>query len=240
MKNTIKSLIKSILNRLGYEIKVKQRNNQNAIIDKINTLNIDMLFDVGANTGQSAIEYFNNGFKGSIVSFEPLLNEYIILKQNSKKHKNWIVAPRMAIGDKDGYIKINVAGNSGSSSILPMMDTHLNAAPNSGYVGVQEVEIKKLDSISEIYINESSIVFLKIDTQGYESQVLKGSSDLLKKAKGLHLELSLVELYSGQTLWKELIEQIEKMGFVLWSIEPGFSDLKTGKMLQIDVIFFRN
>ena len=240
MKNTIKSLIKSILNRLGYEIKVKQRNNQNAIIDKINTLNIDMLFDVGANTGQSAIEYFNNGFKGSIVSFEPLLNEHIELKQNSKKYKNWIVAPRTAIGDKDGYIKINVAGNSGSSSILPMMETHSNAAPKSGYVGVQEVEIKKLDSVNQIYINESSSIFLKIDTQGYESQVLKGSSELLKQTLGLHLELSLVELYSGQTLWKELIEQVEKMGFVLWSIEPGFYDLKSGKMLQIDVIFFRN
>jgi FkbM family methyltransferase len=240
MKNTLKRFIKLILNSLGYEIKVKKQNNQNAIIDKLNALNIDMLFDVGANTGQSAIEYFSNGFKGSIVSFEPLLNEHIELKQNSKKYKNWIVAPRTAIGDKDGYIKINVAGNSGSSSILPMMETHSNAAPKSGYVGVQEVEIKKLDSVNQIYINESSSIFLKIDTQGYESQVLKGSSELLKQTLGLHLELSLVELYSGQTLWKELIEQVEKMGFVLWSIEPGFYDLKSGKMLQIDVIFFRN
>jgi len=233
----IKKSLKFIINKLGYQI-IKKQNHLN-LVEKLNSLNIDIIFDIGANKGQSAIEFFSKGFKGRIVSFEPLSEEHKELELNSKKYKNWIVAPRMAIGDKDGQVNINVSGNSGSSSILPISETHTNAAPDSAYVGVQKVEIKRLDSISEVYTKTNDKFFIKIDTQGFEYQVLNGGSNILKNTIGLKIELSLVLLYEGQILWKELIEKINKMGFELWQIEPGFSDFSSGKMLQIDAIFFR-
>jgi len=233
----IKKLIKFIIDKLGYQI-IKKQNHIN-LVEKLNSLNIDIIFDIGANKGQSAIEFFSKGFRGRIVSFEPLSEEYKELELNSKKFKNWIVAPRMAIGDKDGQVNINVSQNSGSSSILPISKTHTNAAPDSSYVGVQKVEIKRLDSIFENFTKPHDKVFIKIDTQGFESQVLWGSSKLLKNTIGLKIELSLVLLYEGQALWKEIIEEVNKMGFELWQIEPGFSDFSSGKMLQIDAIFFR-
>ena len=88
--------------------------------------NIDLVFDVGANIGQYA-EYLRYlGYSGRIVSFEPLSSAYSRLITTAKKDSLWEVAPCAALGSRDGEIKINVAGNSVSSSALPMFDSHLS------------------------------------------------------------------------------------------------------------------
>jgi len=87
----------------------------------------------------------------------------------------------MAIGDFSGTIDINISKNSVSSSILPMLDTHLNAAHQSKFVNIEKTKISTLDNIINIYLNDNSNCFLKIDTQGYEWMVLNGASNLLKK-----------------------------------------------------------
>ena len=90
-----------------------------------------------------------------------------------------------------------------------------------------------------IFLNDSSNCFIKIDTQGYESQVLDGAINTLKKSKGILCELSLVPLYEGQHLWKEIIERFEKEGFVLWSLHKAFTDKRNGRTLQMDAVFLR-
>jgi hypothetical protein len=121
-----------------------------------------------------------------------------------------------------------------------MLETHSIAEPVSKYIGKQEVKIYKLDTIAVQYTNSNSVIMLKIDTQGFESEVLDGAMEIMNKVKCITLELSLIELYKGQKLWKELIERIEELGFKLWSIEPGFFDPKDGQMLQVDATFFKN
>lgn len=241
IKKNMKKTLQKIINFFGYNIKKKDIfSRSKLLIEKMESLSINLVFDIGANIGQSAIGLIESGYKGKIISFEPLENEYNKLINNSKKYDNWIVADRTAIGSENDITYINVAGNSGSSSILPMNETHSNAEPVSKYIGKQEVKICKLDTISVQYINNTSVIMLKIDTQGFESQVLDGAIEIMSKIKCITLELSLFELYKGQTLWKELIERLEKLGFKLWSIEPGFFDPKDGQMLQIDATFFRN
>ncbi len=80
---------------------------------------------------------------------------------------------------------------------------------------------------------------MKIDTQGYEWNVLDGAEETLSKLKGLHCELSLVQLYEGQRLWLELLGRLEKEGFTLWNLQPGFTDTTSGRTLQVDATFFR-
>ena len=82
-------------------------------------------------------------------------------------------------------------------------------------------------------------IFIKIDTQGYEWQVLDGAEEALKLACGLHLELSLVPLYAGQHLWMNIIERLNSKGFDLWNINKGFTDSRDGRLLQIDATFFK-
>jgi hypothetical protein len=89
------------------------------------------------------------------------------------------------------------------------------------------------------FVDEAASPFLKIDAQGYESQVLAGSEKCLGRIRGLQLELSLQPLYEGQRLWKDMIATSEAAGFDLWALVPGFFDPTNGRLLQCDAIFFR-
>jgi hypothetical protein len=134
---------------------------------------------------------------------------------------------------------MHVAGNSVSSSALKMLDAHLKAAPQSAYVRNEPVPLRRLDTIGADFVHPDSILFLKIDTQGFETQVLQGAPISLQKAVGLHVELSLLPLYDGQCLYDEMIARLKALGFDLWDILPGFTDPRSGRLLQADATFFR-
>ena len=111
MKN-IKNAIKNIIQLTGYNL-----SRFKTTVSPLVYFEIDILLDVGANTGIYAMEVRKNGFKKKIVSFEPLSESYKILKENSKNDKNWKVHDRCAIGSKEAdQIEINVSKNSVSSS----------------------------------------------------------------------------------------------------------------------------
>jgi FkbM family methyltransferase len=238
LKKTIKKLSRS----LGIDL--KRYNIQTSEAAKMQRLlayhNIDLVFDVGANIGQYAKLLRELGYSGRIVSFEPLSSAYSQLKAVSEKDPLWEIAPQTAIGNQEGEIIINIAGNSQSSSALPMLDAHLESAPESAYSGSETVKLSRLDTLAKDYIkSETKSIFLKIDVQGLEKQVLEGATAILPLVKGIKLELSLVPLYEGQVLFKEMIDIIEKLGYELYGIEPGFTAEKTGRMLQMDGIFFK-
>lgn len=200
--------------------------------------NIKNLLDVGANTGQYGYYVRHAGYKNRIVSFEPLSKAFRMLSAFAQGDANWQVV-NAAIGDRDGETEINVSQNLQSSSILNIKKDHVDAAPESVYVGQERVKIHRLDSVIDHYTTHPEETFLKIDTQGYEKHVLAGAEQSLTKIKGLQLELSLIELYEGETLFREMINFIEDKGFTMCALEPGFYNKSTGRLLQTDVIFFR-
>jgi FkbM family methyltransferase len=202
-------------------------------------LKIDVVFDIGANEGQFAREIREHGYRGKIISFEPLTSARKNLIIFSERDPGWHVHEQSAIGDQDGEVEIHIAGNSVSSSLLPMLESHSSAAVGSAYVGSERVPIFKLDSIANRYLEKNSNLFLKIDTQGYEWQVLDGASETLKQAYGVFCELSLVPLYHEQRLWRDIVDHLDQYGFMLWALQKGFTNPKTGQNLQMDGIFVR-
>ncbi|MGS1126580.1 FkbM family methyltransferase [Rhodanobacter sp. UC4437_H4] len=200
---------------------------------------VDLVFDVGANTGQFAKTLRAMGYQGRLVSFEPLTDAHAQLSHASRHDTEWIIAPRGAIGDQDAEINIHVSGNSVSSSALNMLDSHAAAAPESSYIGIERVQQSRLDTVAEQYMESGNTAFIKIDTQGYEDRVLDGATTLLPRVTGMQLELSFVPLYEGQKLFSDLVERLRSLGFSIWSIFPGFFEPRTGRMLQVDVTFFR-
>jgi FkbM family methyltransferase len=201
--------------------------------------NIDAVFDIGANKGQFGNDLRLGGYKGKIVSFEPGLAAHSVLNNESNSDSMWHVHSRCALGDRAGEMELNVSSNSVSSSLLPMLDAHRGAAPDSVYMGREIVPVITLDSIFSNYVSGESNPFLKIDTQGYEWQVLNGAIETIPKVRGIQMELSLVPLYEGQKLWMESIERLGSMGFNLWAFEPVFVDHRDGRTLQVDATFFR-
>ena len=120
-----------------------------------------------------------------------------------------------------------------------MLEAHTKAALGSAYVNKEKVRISRLDSIVPNYTGGKENILLKIDTQGFEWQVLDGAEETLSKCQGVLCELSLVPLYEGQRLWLEVIERLNSMGFTLWTIQSGFIDSQNGRTLQVDAMFFR-
>jgi len=162
------------------------------------------------------------------------------LLQASAASPRWTVAERCAIGDTNGEVDINISQNSVSSSILPILDACVASAPDSKYIGVERVPVITLESIAPGYLKDSNAPFLKIDAQGFEHAVLAGAGNILPKIKGIQIELSLVPLYDGQLLFRQLWDYLESAGFSLQFILPGFTDDTTGRQLQADGLFFRN
>lgn len=201
--------------------------------------NIDLVLDVGANKGQFALDIRAGGYSKSIVSIEPSSSAHRLLLQASHGDLNWHVHSRCAVGASTGEIDLNIAGNSESSSVLPMLTAHLDAAPQSAYVGREQVPMTTLDLLGVNYIDRAKASFLKIDTQGYEWKVLDGATAILPKVRGILFEISLIPLYEGQHLWRESIERIEAEGFILWALQPVFADPVSGRTLQMDALFFR-
>lgn len=202
--------------------------------------NIDLVFDIGANKGQYATGIMDAGYTNKIISFEPLTSAYGIIEKESKKHTNWTVAPRCAIGSRKEEIEINISANSVSSTLLNMLDSHIEGAPESKIIGKEKVQVYPLDEIGSNYIKNSKNIFLKIDVQGFEQEVLKGAQSMIDKAKGIEMEISLIPLYEKQDwLLPQVLEYMQQKGFTLTSIVPAFTDNATGKVLQCNGIFFR-
>jgi len=229
----LKNFVKKSFNLLGLELKRFSPPVPSPTVHH----DIGLIFDVGANKGQYALSTRNEGFKGRIVSFEPLPDAHRQLALNAQKDPQWTVHPRCAVGARSGTTKINISKNSYSSSILPMLDAHSSAEPESVYIGTVETPVITLDSVFDQYRRQSENVFLKIDTQGFEAEVLAGCSSRLPDIKAVQIELSTVPLYEGQKLYRYFFDFFETNGFALWAVWSGFADRRTGQHLQFEAVF---
>jgi FkbM family methyltransferase len=201
--------------------------------------NINLVLDVGANRGQFAHQLRGAGYTGKIMSFEPLEQAHQALLKVSENDPNWTVAERMAIGEANHRVILNVAENEESSSLRAISGLHQRAEPKSQYVAQQTVNLRTLDSCALSLISEDVSALLKIDAQGYEGEVLLGAEHILTKIRGVQLELSLVQLYEGQRDYLSLLTHLRSRGFEVMSIEPGFTDPASGRLLQFDCLMFR-
>lgn len=199
---------------------------------------IGVTLDVGANCGQFGSKIRKFGYAGRLISFEPLSQAFAQLQACAKGDTLW-QTEQLAIGDTDGEIELNVAGNSGSSSILPMDDAHLAAAPESRYIGKEKAPIAKLSTVFDRYCRPSDRVFLKVDTQGYEMHVLRGAEQVLPRIAMIQLEISLQVMYAGEQLLPDMCAALYRWGYVMVSVEPTFCHPTTKEMLQVDAIFRR-
>lgn len=201
-------------------------------------LGVDDVLDVGANSGQYATFLRDAGYRGRIVSFEPLAEPARALRTAAARDPRWQVE-QVALGAHAGQVAIHVAGNSYSSSALPMLDAHLSAAPESRYVGQETAPMTTVDDMVARHAPDLSRTLLKIDVQGYEWEVLAGAAATLSAVAAVQVELSLVPLYSGQRLMGDIVDLLVGTGLDLWSLEPGFRDPRNGRMLQCDGVFVR-
>lgn len=196
----------------------------------------DVVLDVGANDGGYATAIRRLGYGGRIVSFEPLSQPYARLAAKAAGDPRWETR-QVALGAAREQVTVNVAGNAAaSSSVLPMLDTHVRAAPTSAYVGAERVEQVTLD---DVLAETTGRVWVKLDVQGYERCALDGAREHLDRVSGLQMEVSFVPLYDGAWSWREALAWADGHGFSPVGVQRGFTDQATGQVLQADFVFAR-
>ncbi len=121
-----------------------------------------------------------------------------------------------------------------------MKQTHLAAAPKSRYVATESVALERLDDLLPAIFSGTGPIFLKMDTQGYEEQVLNGAAGILSRVVAIQMEISLVPLYQGAPTLVHIVTAMGELGYHLFQVIPGFRNVATGQLLQLDGIFVRH
>jgi FkbM family methyltransferase len=201
---------------------------------------VTLVLDVGGNTGQYAGALRQNGYTGRIVSFEPLAGAHAALERAAADDPGWTIAPRTAVGAAAGSVEINVSPESDMSSLLPMTATAERHLASARPTTTETVPLTTLAAELLRYAGASDVVFVKSDTQGYEAAVLDGLGDTIARVAGLQLELSLVPVYEGQPDHLVLQHRLAGLGFTPHLIVPGYWSRHYGRMLEYDVVCFRD
>ena len=160
------------------------------------------IFDVGGNEGES-IDFFLNLFDNpKIYSFEPETKSYQKLLKKYGKNKT-INLFKFAFGNKkeELKLKINVKSSTSTLSKINVKSKYyylksliLNRSKNNVFLGEEKVKVKKIDDF--FYQKKiKTIHILKIDTEGFELNVIKGAKKVMKKTKIIIIEFQLNDMY---------------------------------------------
>lgn len=207
----------------------------------LNSFDFNLVLDIGANSGQFAESLIDYGFTGEIISFEPTSFAYSQLLKRAEKYNNWNIADKCAIGSKKGELAINISKNTVFNSIKTIKSDYADYNNDAQIVGVETVTVETLDDLNGKLFNVSNKTFLKIDTQGFEKEVLAGATNVLAKVGGVKLEVPLQAIYNDVSLQlKEIINFFDDKGFLCVSINEVAVNNENGLVNEVDAIFLKN
>ena len=189
-----------------------------------NRFGIDCVFDVGANHGQYANMLRKKcGYKGLIISFEPIPDAANHLRKLSSHDPLWIIK-EMALSNKKGETTFNImAGNQFSSISKPLhRETDLFKQNNK----IERSIIIKTDKLDNVYTEICNLYkfkkpFLKLDTQGFDVEIVNHANNCIRKFVGLQSELAVKRLYESSVYYHDAIKCYESYGFTLCAFVPN-------------------
>lgn len=197
---------------------------------------IDLIIDVGGHHGEYARLLRREAhYDGDLVSFEPAESSFSILSRTSSRDARWRVE-RLALGEQAGTATLQHYHHSMLHSLSKPSDfgsTEWNLAPH----GTEEVEVARLDTI-ELGLERYSAPMLKIDTQGFDIQVLRGASEIVSRLVAIQLELSVLPLYESSPDCAAVLEELNRLGFSISGLFPVAHDADL-RAVEFDCIAVR-
>src|SRR5689334_3686533 len=204
-------------------------------------LDVDCVFDVGANTGQYASMLRRRaGFRGRIISFEPIPEAAAEVRRKAERDPLWTVE-QVALADTSGTRVFNVMAFSEFSSL---------SDPKNDEVGLFEEMnrpvrsvLVKTETLAEAFPRLQARYgfrrpFLKLDTQGFDPAVLRGAGAMLSQFVGFQSELSIRRIYQDATDFREALTFYQSLGFELSALVPN-NDGHFPALIEIDCIMVR-
>ncbi len=203
-------------------------------------LQIDCVLDVGARLGEYGTWLRANGYTGRIVSFEPVAENFDQLRQAAAGDPKWTVH-RFALGSEGGRRDINVTGGTNFSSFLePTAYASSEFGQRVSVSRRESVEIRRLDDLWDeaVEMDGKPRVYLKMDTQGWDIEVLKGAASSLPSVLALQSEISVQAIYQGIPSHASSIEYLTQLGFELSGLFPVSLD-RCMRVIDFDCVAVR-
>jgi FkbM family methyltransferase len=239
-------LVKSSANKLGVSLSSYPQENSLArrLRDYISSMQINCILDAGAFVGTYAKELRRLGFKGRIISFEPVPSSYALLKQNMRDDTAW-TGVQVGLSDVSRMTSINTYKMGQFNSLLNLKEDSGRAYGVDVFQKNEvEIRLRRLDEILLELLAQAGIssprIFLKMDTQGHDLNVLRGSSKVSQYIVGLQSELPAVQLYEGMTSMAAALDYYGSWGFVPIGFFPVNNTFDARQIIpEFDVLFNR-
>ncbi len=173
---------------------------------------IETVIDVGANQGQYR-DFLRNqvGFTGRIESFEPTPELVARLHEKARGDRDWTIHP-IALGGAEGELQLNLMQETVLNSFR--QPTQVSSGFGGVILGTTMVPVRTLDSVFGDRVGLER-TYLKLDTQGYDLEVLKGGPLVVAKIPALQTEVSMVPLYETMPDYGETVDAFVVRGFAV-------------------------
>lgn len=204
----------------------------------IKDLDIRNVLDIGANVGEFTL-IFHHLFDSPVIhSFEPLPSCKEKLEEIARNKPNVTFHP-YALGAKESTEVLHISSHAPSSSILTMGQRHKFDYPHSAGSSDIEIECKTLNDVMGKVKFDGNIL-IKIDVQGFERQVIEGGYNIFRAAKIVVLEMSIQELYDGESLFDDLYSILKSLGFTYQGSLKQSISKNDESFLQCDGVFINH
>jgi FkbM family methyltransferase len=246
MKKFVSRLIEETLERAGYSLRPHWRMESwqlaRHLSDLFRTFDVDCVIDVGAHEGAyGAFLRREVGYRGLIVSFEPTSTSFARLHARASDDPLWMVN-QLALGSTRGDMVMRVTQDSKFSSFLAASESHADDFVQSNTTVKEEtVQITTVDMFMEGFRKKHGVsrLYLKIDTQGFDLEVLKGAAETLSGIVALQSEMSVLPIYEGMPTHEEAKTEIARRGYELSGMFPVSVD-RRHRLVEYDCIFVRS
>ena len=217
-----------------FETKAMLNTEYNLVAKEFFENEIECILDVGANIGYNSLfynEFFSNKIK--IHSFEPHPVSYYFLKKNLASFDN-IRLYNFALGSENKEDYMSIPGYE--SHRLSNLGT-MSIGQNSNNLKAK-ILIKKFDSLA-ISLQQFKSIYIKIDVEGYEHNVLKGMLNFLRNDINLYLKIEINKDFHNVEKICSIINFIEELNYKFFTIKNG-KFINYNKSQVIKFLIYRN
>jgi FkbM family methyltransferase len=198
----------------------------------------NLIFDVGAHTGQSTLEYLTNFPHARIFSFEPDATNAAAALAAAAHYRQRCSLHQLAISDSDGSAQFHINSHDGTHSLFAIGEQEYWAGP-AHEIRQVTVQTKTLDSFIADH-DLSQVDILKMDIQGGELAALKGAHNLLTQARIrlLALEVEFKPLYKNQPLFWDVCAFLHGFNYSFFKLyDPIYHHKNRNVVCWGDAIF---
>lgn len=240
----MKKTISRFVERFGYTIVPTWRLGRLAMADRLRQIfsdyKIEKVIDVGANQGQYRdFLRMEVGFDGAIDSFEPTPDLVKLLERRAtREDPKWSIHG-CALGAEAGDVNINIMAQSLFNSFRkPAAVQNAKQARNT-VVGTAMVPVSTLDVEFADTAADLRRTYLKLDTQGFDLDVMRGGKRVMSSIPALQTEISFIPIYENIPDYRTAIMEFEKRGFGVADIFLVATDDKH-RAVEFDCVMVRS